>query len=89
MTEAMHRGKRAGWNVYMEVTITCANNRFLNNRWEKDVVNFPRQFFDTRYSREEALAYFHSNNDPRGEEIDQELYQRLQKQYENEARNNS
>jgi hypothetical protein len=78
--------KRTGWDVDMWIDITRADNRLVLNQWEHKIGEVPTQSFDSRYDREQAISYFLMHHAPRGAEITESEYERLQAEYEAEAR---
>lgn len=82
------RGKvkrRTGWSADMEISITRADNR-LAIQWEKSIAEYPTQFFDAHYSRDQVIYYFLMHHAPDGNEIGEQEYSQLQQAYEAEAR---
>lgn len=80
------KGERINWSVRMEIEITRADNRLINNRWEYPVASFPEQHLDARYSREQVISYFHMHHSPHGDEISEDAYKVLKQEYEAKAR---
>lgn len=80
------KGKRIGWSVRMEIEITRADNRLINNQWEHPIASIPEQHFDDRYSQEQVISYFHMHHDPHGDEISEDTYSALKQEYEAKAR---
>jgi len=83
------RGRRTGWSANMEIHITRADNKFIDHRWQHDILLHPRDPFDAHYTKEEVISYFLSNHTPDGEDISLEQYIELHAQYEAIARNSS
>lgn len=82
-----NKGRRISWSVQMEIEITRADNRLVNNRWEHPIASFPQQHFEAqRYSQERVISYFHMHHDPRGEELSEDAYSSLKQEYETMAR---
>lgn len=88
VSEQKHRGKLAGWKVWMQVDITRADNHLqANGRWEHATFEIPDQHFEaSRYSREEAIRWFLTNHEPEGKSIAEDEYSRLKAAYEAQAK---
>lgn len=82
------KGKLTSWSIHMEVDITRADNVLRANQWKHPTSSYPRQHFDNRYDRDEAIHYFKLNNEPDGTEISEADYTVLQRAYEATARMN-
>lgn len=80
------RGRRTDWYVRLEIEITRADNKLLRNQWQHRTSDYPDQYLGAQYTREQAVSYFMSRHTPKGAEIDESEYDRLQAEYEAEAR---
>jgi len=80
--------KNSGWSLRMQIELTRADNSLVNNHWKYPCGEFPQQYFDARYSKESALAYFYERYTPRCQEIDCATYRTLMIEYEAKARAN-
>lgn len=78
--------KRIGWDVFLEVETTRADNKLNGNRWEKLCGDLLRQSFDAHYTRDQVISHFYRNHIPDGIEISEQEYLGLQAKYEAEAR---
>lgn len=87
--ESIERKKRVGWQVSMEVEITRRDNRLVGGRWELAVADFPSQYFDSHYSREDVIFYFYMRHTPKGIEISEDEYLPLRDMYYSEAIGNN
>jgi hypothetical protein len=80
------RGSLTGWRITMSCEITRADNWLENGRWKYATSDYPVHNSDSRYTREQAVSFFRMRHEPRGEEISAEGYERLHREYENEAK---
>lgn len=80
-------GKLTGWIVSMDVDITRAGNRLIGSQWEQSTSYCVSQdFFANQYSRDQMISYFYRKHTPKGEEITEEIYLALKKEYDDEAK---
>lgn len=80
------KGRRTGWSIRMQITITRKDNRLIGNQWEHPTTSYPKQQFDAHYTRESAASYFLMHHKPDGEEISEERYLELRATYQSAAR---
>ena len=90
VSERKKRGEFEGSTVSAQLNITRADNYIdpATHQWKFRVMEYRRDRYETRDSREEAIGHFMNSNYPAFPEISADEYQRLQAQYEQIANNN-
>jgi|ERR1043165_1038238 hypothetical protein len=83
-------GRRTGWTVQSEIGITRANNAPIptSHQWKYRLHENPQEYYDAKDSRADVVGFFNTQHVPNCLEIDHDTYDKLRKEYENEARQN-
>ena len=80
--------KSGGWFITADITVTRADNILHNGRWAFPVAEHPSDHYYARDSRSTAVGFFVSAKYPPGSRITEAEYQRIQGEYEAQARAN-
>ena len=81
ITEQKQRGVRTGWRVQMDIFITHAQNRLVNNKLEHPTSENPEQDFARHYEQDQVISSFYSHHSPKGAEISKAEYDQILKEY--------
>ena len=79
--EQKQGGVRTGWRVQMDIIITHAQNRLVNNRLEHPTSENAEQDFARHYERDQVISFFYSHHSPKGTEISKAEYDQILNEY--------
>lgn len=85
--ENKRKGKIYSWTLHCVVDVTRADNIQERHGWRYQVRMHLRQYYDSSYSKEDAISYFLGHTPP-GTEIDEDTYNVLRQKYYNLAISN-
>ena len=77
------------YQVHVVIDITRADNYLEDGRWKYPLRDYRSDIYPSPRDREEdVVEYFKLHHYPKGEEITEEIYRQLRKQYEATAQSN-